>query len=345
MDVAREAIESIATRAAQQRARAEERWTTSGPGAISLDHGVRLFTNAGRLTVNFHPDRVSRTGHIVSSGLAADGFYRSQWISGVSAGSRSAITGGERWRFERDFFDGAYASADASSGAHPVYGTLDLVFDDHGGAPRFGSSFLVLEPHVRARTTLCVGDSHTAPGDVGTFVEPKAVLAALAEQAHRSELLNRGLGVDTFVEVLEGHYRSPGPSRDLDGYVEAQVHGGVSLADDVSAVVLDPSFHGTLVERHITTAADTYGLDVSWHAGSEIDVADVPADFRGPTMPALAAEVARPDGVVDAAAIGVALVGTGWEEPTAHGDTQHSPRQQLKYLWHTLLAYGRDAAR
>ena len=39
---------------------------------------------------------------------------------------------GERHRFERDLFDGAYDSVQPSSGEHPVYGSIDLLFDDHG---------------------------------------------------------------------------------------------------------------------------------------------------------------------------------------------------------------------
>ena len=60
-------------------------------------------------------------------------------------------------------------------------------------------------------------------------------------------------------------------------------------------------------------------------------------------MPALASRVARADGIVDAHAIGVAALEGQFEEPTALGDPHESPRQQLKYLWHTLLAHGRDA--
>ncbi len=337
------AIEAITRRATANRAGAASRWAASAPDAGSIERWASYFRNAGRLTLNFHPDRIARSGLTVAAGLAADGHYRSQWTTGVTAGSRSAITGGERQRFEREFFDGAYESIEASTGEHPVYGALDVLFDQHGGSPRFGSCFVVLEQHVRERTTFSLGDSHLAPPDVATFAEPWSVLAGLAEQAQRGELLGRRLGGDDLLQVLEGNHRSNGPARNLDGYIEAQVHGGVSLGDDVEMIVLDPSFHGSAVESDITAAAERYGFDLAWHGGSEIEVEEVPDDFRGPSMPAIASRVARADGIVGAHAIGVAALEDRFEEPTSHGDPQESPRQQLKYLWHTLLAHGRDA--
>lgn len=337
------AIETIERRAIATRAEARNRWTASRPWAASIEDATQQFLLAGRLTVNFHPDRIARGGHSVAAGLAFDGHYRSQWTTGVSAGSRSAMPGGERQRFESEFFDGAYETSDPSSGEHPVYGALDLLFDDHGGSPRFGSCFLELRPTVRDRTTLSLGDSHILPPDVGTFAEPSAILAGLAEQARDGQLLNRALDGTAMRHALEGTYRSPVPSRDLDGYIEAQVHGGVSLAVDVAAVVIDPSFRGTAVERELTVAAGRYGFKVRWHSGSELHVDDVPNDFRGPTMPTLASQVAAANGIVDAAAIGVAAAQEPFEEPVLQGDGPDRPLQQLKYLWHTVLANGRSA--
>ena len=81
-------------------------------------------------------------------------------------------------------------------------------------------------------------------------------------------------------------------SRDLDGYIEVQVHGGVSLPDDVESVVLDPSYRGTDVDRRLTAAGLRFGFEVNWHCGSELTVEDVTDNFRGPTMPLLARRVA-----------------------------------------------------
>lgn len=156
------ATEVIGRRAAAERRRAEERWAAAaGRAGVSLEQAALRFRGAARLTLNFHPDRVGRHGMTVAAGLLTTGRYQSQWVTGLSAGSRSAPPGGERQRFERELFDSAYDGADPAEVEFPVYGSFDLVFDPHGGSPRFGSSFLVLHRHVLDRATLCVGDSHT----------------------------------------------------------------------------------------------------------------------------------------------------------------------------------------
>lgn len=339
---ASEAIAAIEGRAASANAEAQRRMA-AGPWSEPIEYWAERFARSGRLTVNFHPDRIARSGRRAAAGLANDGRYHSQWVTGLSAGSRSAMPGGERQRFEQEFFAGAYDETDPASGDHPVYGALDLLFDHHGGSPRFGSCFLVLGPSVRARTTLSVGDSHTAPPDVGTFRRPNAVLAGLLDQAIPGWLLDRPLGVEALRAALEGPSPTPATSRTLDGYIEAQIHGGVSLADDVTEVVLDPSFRGSPVEHDLAAAAERYGLELRWHPGSELHVDAVPDDFRGPTMPVLASEVAADDGMVDAAAIGVAASRVQAGEPSPLGDPPDHALQQLKYLWHTVVAYGADA--
>lgn len=338
------AVEAVRRRAAAERHRAAERWAAAvGVDNDSVESWADRFRTAGRLTLNFHPDRVGRHGLAVATGLLKSGKYQSQWITGLSAGSRSAIAGGERQRFERELFAGAYDKADPATTEFPVYGSLDLVFDPHGGSPRFGSSFAVLRRHVLDRTTFCVGDSHMGPRDVGTAEDPWSLLAGLAEQAAEGNLLNRGLGIDALLDACERSFKAAAPSRDLDGYIEAQVHGGVSLDADVEYVVLDPSFRHTMIEDDLHAAAERYAFSLTWHAGSELHCDQVPEDFRGPTMPVVAREVARPDGVVDAHAIGVRAAGATFAEPTAMGDAHESDLQQLKYLWHTLLAHGHDA--
>jgi len=339
------ATDVIGRRATAARPLAEERWAaTAACTSISLEQAAIRFRDAGRLTLNFHPDRVGRHGTTVAAGLLTTGRYQSQWVTGLSAGSRSAVLGGERQRFERELFDGVYDGADPAAVELPVYGALDLLFDPHGGSPRFGSSFLVLHRDVLDRATFCVGDSHMGPRDVGTMADPWPILAGLAEQAARRALLNRRLGVEAFLEALEGSYRSRRPSRDLDGYIEAQVHGGVSLETDVEGLVLDPSFRNTTVQQDLEAVASRYGFDLAYHGGSELRVADVPDDFRGPLMPALAREVARQDGMVDAHAIGRRASQLRFTDPLEIGDPDDSDLQQLKYLWHTVLAHGRDAA-
>ena len=300
--------------------------------ARQIDDLTAAALSAGRLTLNFHPDRITADGQSVARGFWSTGRYRPQWETGISNGGRSAVPGGERDRWEASLFDGAYDGIDAASGDHPTYGAFDLCRDPHGGSPRFGSSFVVLKPHVVERTTFCVGDSHQAPVDTGTAAQFVSILAGLFEQAAAGNALDRGLGVQDLFGILDGAIPSAVPSRVLDGYIEAEVHGGLNLARDVAAIVVDPSFRETDVEHTLAKVAERYGIQLEWHAGSELAAKDVGPDFRGPGMPQLAASVARDHGIVDAAAIGRAAEAVLYAPPTPQGDPAQSDRQQLKYL-------------
>ena len=341
---AEKALDVTTTRADLSRLDAAARW------AIAMgadDHGPvdrwgERLRRVGRLTLNLHPDRIGRSGLTVAAGLLADGRYRSQWETGTSSGSRSAFVGGDRHGFERSLFGDAYDS-EPDEVERPVYGALDLLHDPFGGSPRFGSSFVILRVEVLDRTTLCVGDSHAGARDVGTIDAPWCLLAGLAEQAAAGTLLDRPLGVADLLALLDGPPPRDRPLRSLDGYVEAQVHGGVEIARDVEAIVLDPSFAGSAVEADLVHAADRFGVELMWNPGSELAAVDVPPDFRGPTTPELARRVARPDGIVDARAIGRAAP-TVVADQRPGGDAPDSLLQQLKYLWHTVFALGHDAA-
>jgi hypothetical protein len=337
------AVAAVERRADRSRGDALDRLAEAvGWSEARAEQRASQLCASGRVTLNFHPDRMDRAGRTVAGGLAADGRYRSQWATWISNGGRSAVTGGERQRWERELFAGSYDGAPEAV-ERPVYGALDLLRDPHGGSPRFGSSYLVLVPAVLDRVTLCVGDSHVGPDDVATAARPLPILAGLVEQARAGRLLGRPLGIADLEAVLTGRSVLEGPSRDLDHYVEAQVHGGVDLSTEVEAVVVDPSFRGTEVEADLEIAAGRAGFEVRWHRGSELPVERVPDDYRGPTMPELARTVAV-GGVVDARAIGLAATDLDLGPPRPAGDGPRSLAQQLKYLWHTVLAKGRDAA-
>lgn len=246
-----------------------------------------------RITLQLHPDWPFR-GRLVLEALADDGVYRSQFETGSSNGGLTAHPGGDRWRWESRMFAGRYDDAPAS--ARPVYGALDLG-SAYGGSPRFGSAYLRLRPEVSERATFCFPDSVFEPeGTVG----PDGVEALVAQCAAAA-----GQGLD-----------------DLDRYVEAHVHGGVRLAEDVEAVVLDPCFRDGPVHE----AAERLGCEVAWHPGYRVRTADLGEDYRGPEPLALArglGEVLVPATVGEAARSG-----------------HHDP-QTVKRVWHLLARYGR----
>lgn len=245
-------------------------------------------------------------------------------------------------------FGGAYTGVIG----RPIYGALNLAGHPDGAAPRFGSCHLVLAAGVPARSTFCHGDSHLGPAAVGTADAFGAIRAALIDEVART---GQALGVpaptvgsppgwetvlaarraalqhsldDPSRHPLRGH----APGRTLDDYVEAQIHGGLTLSDDVTAIVADPSFQGTPTEAHLASL----GIPLHWHAGFTLAAADVPADLRGPEVPPLARRIAtrhrRPD--LDAELIGRAARAAA---------TDPHRLQLIKYLWHLLVLLGRPA--
>ena len=242
---------------------------------------------AHRVTVNFHPDR----GDLLDS-LARGGSYVSQFVTGTSNGGLTAFPGGDRWRWESRMFGGAYDDAPAAD--RPVYGALNLRRKAVGAAPRFGSAHLRLTADCLHRATFCYPDSFLEPTDFGVATNMR--LAELAAEWDGDP---------------------------LDGYVEAHVHGPVRVDADVEAVVLDPCYRGTVVER----AAARLPCPVEWHPGFRLPVDELRRHpkYRGPEFVALGVSLAV-DGFLDPAVIGAAV-------------GRHDP-QALKRVWHYVARFG-----
>ncbi|MET7964742.1 DUF3626 domain-containing protein [Micromonospora zamorensis] len=303
---------------------------------------------SGRLTVNFHPDRLCADGRTVADALAEDGVYRSQFVTGISNGGLTAYPGGDRDRWEHRMFGGAYQRPGVTSAQRPTYGGLNLLDHADGACPRFGSCHLRLRPAVLSRATFCLGDSHLSPKVVGTADAFEAVLAGLlAGVAATGECLGRaGTGVAALARTLLDPPTTPGAvGRALNDYVEAQVHGTLDLAYDVEELVVDPSFAGTPIGATLESIAERYGLPLRWHPGFVLAVDQVDAEFRGPAIPVLAARVhrefARAGDPVDAALIGRAAASAvaepqRWADRGPIADTL----QHLKQLWHVLVRFG-----
>jgi Protein of unknown function (DUF3626) len=246
-----------------------------------------------RVTLNFHPDRLA-SGVPILEALARDGVYRSQFETGTSNGGLTAYESGDRWWWESRIFGAAYDRAPPSE--RPKYGSLNFRYRTTGGSPRFGSSHFRLRPETLARTTFCYPDSFLEPEDFG-------VASAMS-----------------LVELAEAGDLDP-----LDDYIEAQVHGPVRLEVDVEALVLDPSFRGTSVER----AARRLDCPVEWHGGFCLSTAELQRypDFRG-------SEYVR---------LGIALAEDGQLDPRIIGDASWTGRyddQDLKRVWHYVARFG-----
>jgi Protein of unknown function (DUF3626) len=113
-----------------------------------------------------------------------------------------------------------------------------------------------------------------------------------------------------------------------------------------SATPADPSFRGTPTGSVLAKAASSAGIALEYHTGFDLSPSDVDDDFRGPEVPPLAAHVCALYGVkvFDAEIIGRAARSVV-EEPAAWASfgPPEEVLQLIKYLWHTLVAYGRPS--
>jgi hypothetical protein len=87
-----------------------------------------------RVTLHFHPDRLTTGGMPILEGIAGDGVYRSQFETGTSNGGLTAYPGGDRWRWESRIFGGAYD--DSPPASRPKYGSLNFRRRGVGGSAR-----------------------------------------------------------------------------------------------------------------------------------------------------------------------------------------------------------------
>lgn len=246
------------------------------------------------MTLQFQPDWPYQDGLVIES-MVRDGRYRSQFETEISNGGLTAYQGGDRWRWESRLFDGAYDSRGPAF--RPVYGAWNRHDDVYGGSPRFGSAYLRLHHHVLERATFCFPDSVFQPSEVG-----------------RADALDR---LSAMADSVEHDY--------LDDYVEAHVHSGLSFAEDVAAVMLDPCHRTGAVGE----AVRMLGCPVEFHTGFRLATGSLDTNFRGPEPVALAqelGEVLTPDMVACAARGG-----------------EHDP-QTVKRVWHLLARFGRHAA-
>jgi hypothetical protein len=306
-----------------------------------------------RVALHFHPDRPDVTGQTVAEALLRDGLYRSQFETGLSNGGLSAHPGGRRDLCEQLLFDGAYHSSGMTNAERPKYGALSLLRHADGPSPRFGSCYFVLAAAVSQRCTFTYLDSHEGTVERGTLEEFDDVFAALLRSVfyHEIGLGESGLTVPSLVRRLRDHLPLPLSdiahfpiARNLNHYVEAQVHGDVVLNQDVDALVADPSFRETETGCVLTDLCRHYDVALHWHPGFLLSCDKVPRDFRGPTMPSLAERIAR-SGTIDASTIGAAVTDLR-ANPGAWGDrgSLDDVLQELKLLWHVLLKYGTQPA-
>lgn len=240
------------------------------------------------------------------------GQYLSQFATGTSNGGLTAFPGGDRWLWEQRIFGGAYDHVEVHH--RPVYGALDLDGDPLGPAPRFGSAYLRLRPEVLARATFAYPDSTFEPELFGVADRMRLIADYRRDERAAGQAAAQGCGI---VDRL-------------DHYIEAHIHGGVKVPDDVEALVVDPSF----ADHAVVERAGRCGLVVETHPGYVAEVAEIAAhpEYRGQDVVELAQRIVeRLANSTQLLPIHVARARRVWD----------LDGQQSKKLWHCLARFGR----
>lgn len=259
---------------------------------------------APRIVLHFHPGWGFGDGTVLEA-MASSGWYRSQWQTGTSNGGLTAYRGGDRWQWESRMFGRRYD--DASAKDRPVYGAWNRRDDMYGASPRFGSAYLRLRPEAKERATFCWPDSVYQPTAVGG---PEK----LDDLCQRAD--SRTFDPTVLSAVADLPLDDP-----LNDYVEAQVHGGLLVARDVEAVVLDPT------DREAQAATlERIGCAVEVHSGYSVTADAIEPAYRGSAP----IELAR--------LLGGEITPARLSEASRSGEHD---TQAIKWLWHCLARFGR----
>lgn len=322
---------------------------------VKAEDVIKAISDTTYLTSNFHPDRLIADGRSVIAALFEDGIYRSQFETKISNGGLTAFAGGDRDKWEEAMLGGAYQAVGVRDAERPKYGGLNLMQYTDGACPRFGSCHLRLKQSILPRATLTFGDSATNPSDIAVIDAFEPVLAGLLERIDidQNALGTSNVTVTEFVKALVEPNSdeaktifAPKQGRALDDYIEAQIHGELNMAEEVDAIVADPSFQGTATGEILEATAKKYSISLEWHAGFELKPSEMSNEFRGSEIPPLAKHIVESHSVdglhVDAAAIGMAAVSVvASPELWADWGSSKDTLQHIKYIWHTLVVFGK----
>jgi hypothetical protein len=268
----------------------------------SFEAAVCKIKSHARVALHFHPDRPDKSLQTVAEALLEQGLYRSQFETSLSSGGLTAYPGGDRDLWEKTSFGGAYHLDDVTDSQRPKYGALNLMLHPDGPSPRFGSCYLLLSPAISSRCTFSYMDSSVEPKQRGTYEEFDDIMAPLLQESfsRESALGETELTPQKLIGHLLANLEKPitdpsdkGAIRNLNHYIEAQVHGDVVLQRDADVLVADPSFNGTPVGYTLEKICARYAIDLYWHMGFALAASEVAGDFRGPTMPSFAARIAK----------------------------------------------------
>ena len=311
---------------------------------------IETIKNKARVCIHFHPDRPDPSMKTTIENLYKQGIYKSQFETFISSGAVSPFIGGSRDKWEKKLFGGAYNTLFTKTSERPKYGSLDLMLNADGPSPRFGSCYFVLKPEVSHRCTFTYMDSHQLPKERGTLKEFDFIISALLRDTfhHNNTLGERDITIKELFHHINSNLGESiknltdmDPKRNLNNYIEAQIHGNISLKNDIETLVTDPSFIETDIGEKIEQTCNKYSIKLLWHMGFAMKTNDVPYDFRGNEMPKLA-EFISINKTINPFLIGFAVMDL-YKNPEKwkNWGIEKEIIQKLKLLWHVLVKYGK----
>lgn len=144
--------------------------------------------------------------------------------------------------------------------------------------------------------------------------EQRSATPTVLEPMHFGNALNMGL-----IETCEAD-----DCDELDRYIEAHLHGPVSLAEDVEALVLDECYR----ETQVSVDAMKLPVAIEWHSGFRVSLDTIRQfpDYRGEPIVTLVGILAV-DGHITPAVIGAAAVSGKYSF------------DDLKKVWHYVARF------
>lgn len=302
--------------------------------------------NKARIAIHFHPYRIGKNGKTVLELLAKSGKYQNQFETKTSNGSLTAYRGGERDVWENLLFGQIFKQQKVPDSLRPKYGSLALTGHPDGPSPRFGSCYFLTKSELTHFASFTYLDSYKNPPEKGTINTFEEILACfLLECFERDHALGEHqIRPDELVKRINQYLNQECPmiqektlSKNLDHYIEAQIHTEISLSKDIDYLVADTAYRHTPYENLFHQISEAYSIALIWNKGRELAIKDIPNNFRGPQIPSIAKAITSENKIN---AYTLALAERKYKEEIGDEKALQDANQQLKYLWHTLVKYG-----
>jgi len=153
--------------------------------------------------------------------------------------------------------------------------------------------------------------------------------------------------VKEVIEYLSSLKREPlfKIGKNLDDYIEAQIHGEINLINDVDCFYIDESFKNTEINGQAEILSEKYDIKLFWIPQRKIHVNNIGNEFRGSAIPILARKIISKFNI-ETEYINAEIIGRASRDsilnPKEWSDlgTEQELFQYMKQLWHTVAYFG-----